>query len=249
MQLIGRNSVILKALKKRVRKRPAGEVVVDGRRLVDDLVRWRVPIRELYISRELPDDEIVGAWIEAADKTWVIHESVFDSVAPTRSAQGVLAVVEEPAWPKRTDDESVILYLEGVQDPGNLGAIIRSAAALGGHRVALSHGCADPFHSAAVRGSAGAVFRVPIERGVSALDLIAQVRISDGEAWAAGGGGVEVREWRPKTPTVLFLGAEGAGLDRQTVEAADGIVTIPLDNEVESLNVAVAAGILLEHLR
>ncbi len=222
---------------------------VDGRRFVDDLLRWRLAIRELYISQRLRDDETTHRWIAAAEESWLLHESVFDDFAPTKNSQGVLAVVDEPAFVTRTADESVILYLEGVQDPGNLGAIIRSAAALGGHRVLLSADCADPFHPAALRGSAGTVFRIPIERGVAAVELIDEVRFSGGEAWAAGSGGVEMREWRPSSPVVLCLGAEGPGLSQQTIEAADGIVTVALGNEVESLNVAVAAGILLEHLR
>ena len=113
----------------------------------------------------------------------------------------------------------------------------------------LSPRCADPFHPAAVRGSAGAVFQLPPERGVGLSTAVERVTMAGGEIWATGSSGVPVISWRPTEPTVLLLGAEGAGLGTRGFEVAGGTVTIPLDNEVESLNVAVAAGILLHHLR
>jgi len=246
MERLGRNSSRLRELRQRIRQRRAGEVVVDGRRLIGDLVRWGVPLLELYVAAGAePDPRVAGA----ALGSWEVPGTVFEGLAPTRHPQGLLAVVPEPAgrpWPASS---GVAVYLQGVQDPGNLGAIVRAAAGLGAAAVLLSEGCADPYHPAAVRGSAGGVFRVPVERGVAATDAVRRVRRPGGSVWAAAADGSPVSGWRPRRPTLLLLGAEGAGLDREALAAADGRVGIPLERDVESLNVAVAAGILLQHLR
>jgi TrmH family RNA methyltransferase len=246
MERLGRNSVRLKELRARVRERRPGEVVVDGRRLVSDLVRWGVPLLELYVAAGTEPDP---AMVRAALGVWQVEASVFEGLAPTRHPQGVLAVVGEPSgrpWPASS---GVAVFLEGLQDPGNLGAIVRSAAALGAAAVLLSEGCADPFHPAAVRGSAGGVFRVALERNAHVVRAVERVRAKGGSAWAADPAGSPLAGWRPRRPVLLLLGAEGAGLSAAATQAVDGRVAIPLERDVESLNVAVAAGILLHHLR
>jgi len=246
MERLGRNSVRLKELRARVRERRPGEVVVDGRRLVSDLVSWSVPLLELYVAAGSDHDPAV---IAAALGVWQVEASVFEGLAPTRHPQGVLAVVPEPTSRRWPASSGVAVFLEGLQDPGNLGAIVRSAAALGAAAVLLSEGCADPFHPAAVRGSAGSVFRVALERGSAVVEAAARVRAKGGSAWAADPSGSPLAGWRPRRPALLLLGAEGAGLSAAATQAVEGRVAIPLDRDVESLNVAVAAGILLQHLR
>jgi TrmH family RNA methyltransferase len=246
MEKLGKHGARLKDLRRRVRQRPDGQVVVDGRRLVADVVRWGVPVLELYLAEGIEADPEIAA---AAGEVFTVDPTVLEEIAPTRHPQGVLAVVADPrlpAWPGR---EGVAVWLDTVQDPGNLGAIVRSSAALGARTVLLSPGCADPFHHAAVRGSAGAVFRLPITREVPAVRVAERMSESSGEVWAAGPGGTPIDRWRPSRPMVLLVGAEGAGLSPEARSVATGEVTIPLDREVESLNVAVAAGILLERLR
>jgi TrmH family RNA methyltransferase len=246
MEKLGRHGARLKDLRKRVKNRPEGQVIVDGRRLVADVVRWGVPLLELYLADGLdPDPEIAAA----AGEVFTVDAPVLDDLAPTRHPQGVLAVVADPRLPPWPAREGVAVWLDTVQDPGNLGAIVRSAAALGARSVLLSPGCADHFHPAAVRGSAGAVFRLPISRDVTAARVAERIAESGGEIWAAGPGGTPLDRWQPSRPLVLLVGAEGAGLSPDALAVATGEVTIPLDREIESLNVAVAAGILLERLR
>jgi TrmH family RNA methyltransferase len=246
MERLGKHNQRLKELRRRARERRDGEVVVDGRRLIADLVRWDVPIRELYVAAGIDLDRPVRA---VSERVWEVEASVLTEVAPTRHPQGVLAVVDEPSWPPWSARSGVALWLEGVQDPGNLGAIVRAAAGLGARAVLLSPGCADPFGPLAVRGSAGAVFRIPVAREVPGLRAIERVRAHSGEAWATAAEGAAVTGWRPADPTLLLLGAEGRGLSAEVAALADGTVAIPLDRDLDSLNVAVAAGILLEQLR
>ncbi len=246
---LGRHGARVKDLRRRVKRRREDEVIVDGRRLVDDLVRWGVPIRELYLTPELVAESLTVAWQAMARSVFELEPSVLAVLAPTRSPQGVLAVAEAPRWPQWSGERGVALWLERVQDPGNLGAIVRSAAGLGAAAVLLSPGCADPFAPAAVRGSAGAAFRFPVEREVTVERVVERLRTAGGEVWASGAKGTPMSLWRPAEPCLLLVGAEGAGLAPEAAEFADGTVTIPMNRDVESLNVAVAAGILLQHLR
>ena len=239
----------MKDLRRRVKHRRAGEVIVDGRRIASDLVRWGVPLLELYLSPEAAAAPEMAELIEAAGSAYELEDSVLADLAPTRSPQGLLAVAEEPRPHRWAATGGVALWLHRVQDPGNLGAIVRSAAGLGATVVLLSPDCTDPFGPGAVRGSSGAVFRVPIERGVPAIKAVERVRSVGGEVWAAGSEGRPVAGWDPVRPCLLMLGAEGVGLSNEARDLADGDLTIPLSNEIESLNVAVAAGILLQHLR
>ncbi len=246
MEQLGKHSARVKELRRRVRDRRPGEVVVDGRRLIADLIRWGVPLRELYLEAGVePDPEVVSA----AAAVWEVDRKTLSEISPTRHPQGVLGVVEEPPSPPWPGTRGAALYLDGIQDPGNVGAIIRCAAALGANAVLLSPGCVDPFHHASVRGSAGAVFRLPVNRNVPVARVAERMGETGGEVWAAGPGGIPIDRWHPSEPTVLLLGAEGAGLSSEARTFAGGEVTIPLSGEIESLNVAVAAGILLQHLR
>ncbi len=248
MQHLGKSSVRVKDLRRRVRRRVEGEVIIDGRRLLDDLIRWDIRILELYLSAGLSQSPEAGPWIAAAEGVFEMDAEVLTGVAPTRTPQGVLAVVEAPRWPAWPASEGVGLYLEGVQDPGNLGAIVRSAAGLGAVAVLLAPECADPWGPAAVRGSAGAVFRIPVERDVPLSRAADRLRRHQGELWATGSEGQPLSVWSPSLPMLLMLGAEGQGLSPEVLAVADGTVSIPLQRGVESLNVAVAAGIVLSHL-
>jgi len=249
IERLGRHGARVKDLRRRVKHRRGGEVIVDGRRIASDLVRWGVPILELYLSPEAVVAPESAELIEAAGSVYELEESVLADIAPTRTPQGLLVVAAEPRQKRWATTGGVAVWLHRVQDPGNLGAIVRSAAGLGASAVLLSPDCTDPFGPSAVRGSSGAVFRVPIERGVPAIKAVERVRSVGGEVWAAGSDGRPVVGWKPVEPCLLMLGAEGVGLSNDARDLADGELTIPLANEVESLNVAVAAGILLQHLR
>ena len=248
MQHLGKNSARVKELRRRVRRRIKGEVIIDGAKLLDDLVRWDVGIRELYLEAGLRSSTELKIWVPAAEVVFEMDRDVLANLAPTKTPQDVLAVVDEPRWPPWPASEGVALYLEEVQDPGNLGAIIRAAAGLGAAAVLLAPDCADPWGPAAVRGSAGAVFRIPVERDVPFSRAAARVRRHRGELWATGSDGLPLGEWSPSSPMLLMLGAEGQGLSPEVLAVADGTVSIPLQRGVESLNVAVAAGILLSKL-
>jgi len=245
---LGKHSRRVKELRRRLRKRE-GEIILDGRRLLADALSSGVKPREIYCSstglgalEEMPLDASTGVFL--------LDDDLFIKLAPTRQSQGILAFATEPELNPWTMRKGLGVYLEGVQDPSNVGGIIRSAAALGADAVWLSPGCANPFTPVAVRASAGAIFRLPVERNLP-LDELFQRSIKAGAAvWAAAGGGQSIDAVdAPGGPLVLLFGAEGAGLSAAALEAADRIIGIRLDSGVESLNVSVAVGVILAAVR
>lgn len=240
----------MQRLRRLVRREDPARTVVDGLKLVLELAAAGVAIEELYATAEaepallashpLRELQARGAW-------HLVTAEALDTVAPTQHPQGVLAVV---AVPEREPEPSGIwLYLDGIQEPGNLGALVRCAAALGADGVACSADGADPFSPRAVRGAAGWSLRFPVCPGVELEPLAASFVVEGGTVAAAlGEGGQPLATWRPRPPLLLVLGSEGQGLRPAALSTCRDQVSIPLARGVESLNVAVAAGILLASL-
>jgi TrmH family RNA methyltransferase len=166
-----------------------------------------------------------------------VEPELLASVSALGSGTRVIAAWE-PRWADAAAGEACA-YLHGVGDPANVGAIVRSAAALVEGTVVLGPGCADPFSPKAVRASMGSVFAQPLVRG--SVGETPQPRV----ALAAHGG--EPLE-RIAAPVTVCLGAEREGLPREVVECCERTVTIPLRGGVESLNVAAAAAIVLQRI-
>lgn len=141
---------------------------------------------------------------------------------------------------------AVILYLDRITDPGNMGAIIRSAAWFGVNDVVLSPGCVDPFNSKSVRATAGAVFETRIYPDIGFDWLYRQFKDKKYAFIATvAGDGKSPNQWHIKGKSLIFFGQEASGLSAQILEAADLWLTIPGSGKIESLNLSVAAGVIL----
>ncbi|HEX5138421.1 MAG TPA: RNA methyltransferase [Planctomycetota bacterium] len=169
-------------------------------------------------------------------------------LAETRTPSGIFALVRDPCRPlagARLPATALVLVAAGVADPGNLGTLIRTAAALGAAAVVATAGTVEPMNPKVVRATAGALFRIPVLNG-EAADLVGMgfsLRVADA-------GGEPVSSWRTRPARLaLAVGNEPRGIDAGVRALAAGAVGIPLEAGVESLNVAVAAGILLHAIR
>ncbi|MBN1127692.1 MAG: RNA methyltransferase [Chitinispirillaceae bacterium] len=174
----------------------------------------------------------------------------FKSLAVSRTPQGIAAVVKIPEGTYTatlpSDAGGRILLLEHVQDPGNVGTLIRTAAAFGYCGVVLSDGCADPFSPKAVQGSAGAVVSVWIRRTGLYRECAAGLKGNGHGIVAATVDGMPAAPASFQPRHVLMLGSEGNGLSPQLIELASATISIPIDRtKAESLNVAIAGGILM----
>jgi RNA methyltransferase, TrmH family len=213
-------------------------VLLEGPRVVAEAVACGVEL-ELLAVREGDDFDL------PARRRVVLARPLFRSLSRTATPQGVLAVARRAldelasaraaarraGWP--------LVVLDGVQDPGNVGAICRTAAAAGAPALALVEGTADPFGPRAVRASAGNVFRLSVARaGWEELDGL------EGYG-AAAGGGASYAEAPLESAGMLVLGSEAHGIRRPGLR----LVTVPMAPGVESLNVAAAAAVLLFEVR
>jgi RNA methyltransferase, TrmH family len=237
-------------LRRRKARERTGDFVAEGVRAVEELIRSPLDVRGALVSPAL-DDAPRGVALRAAlvargVPITEVAEREFASAADTESPQGVLAVAGVPE--RGTGDilrtgTSRILVLDGVQDPGNVGTIVRSAAAFGfGATVALP-GTVDLWNAKVVRSAMGAHFtHLAFAASWDALD-----RLEGWPVWTADTGGTPIGASRPER-LMLVVGNEGAGVSAEARRRADRVISIPIA-QVESLNVAVATGILLYELR
>lgn len=220
-----------------------GVFVVEGTRWMGELARDGVTPRSLYATPSWAEADEGGELLAALGVDAVlVDESVMKAMSDTEAAPGVLAIL--PVAPRPLPAEPTLLViLDGVNNPGNLGSILRTAAAAGADGVILGPESVDPYNPKVVRGSMGAILRLPvlaanwevIHRLVSGMAVLLAAA-NDGTAYTAV-------DWRP--PSAILIGSEARGAGAQAERLATGRVTIPMHGETESLNAAMAAGILL----
>ena len=242
----------LRALQEPRGRREQGLLLLEGRHLLEEALRLRltptlVAATPAWIERHAD----LWAGLPAATRLQPLAEEALAQAASTSHPDGVLATLVPPA-PDPARRPGFVLALDGLQDPGNLGTLLRTALAAGVEEVWLGEG-ADPFSPKVLRASSGAALAMPLRR-LSAdglLELLQGPQAAGLQRVAtlvSGGRPYWELDWTQ--PTVLLLGNEGAGLDPQLAELADVRVTIPHSTAVESLNVAVAAApLLLERWR
>jgi len=246
----GRHSPVLARLRRIARGAEPDVTAVDGARLVLDLLDHGVPVEALFTTPEHLEALAGRGWLDAGERqrrVYLVEDDTLAKVAPTTTPQGLLAVVRVPQH--RLEPAGVAVYLDRVQDPGNVGAVIRSAAAFGASGVGCSPGCASPFSWRSLRASAGHALLLPVQAEAEFGPLADAFAAAGGEVAAASGrGGTPLAHWRPRRPLLLVVGNEGQGIASEIVARCDSTVTIPASPTVESLNVTVAASVILASL-
>ena len=231
---------------KRRAREQEGVFVIEGQRLAQEAIHAQAPVDAVYTVEAFADSPdgaalIVGLGALGATVTAVTPQ-VMAAMSDTETPPGILAVLPFVEWalPERL---SSLLIIDGLSTPGNLGAVLRTAAATGVEAVALAPGTVDPFNPKVVRGAMGAHFRLPIIR--PSWDAIHQIAENMAVLLADSRGDVayDAVDWRQSV--ALILGGEARGASAEAIGLADARVTIPMQRRVESLNVAVAAGVLL----
>jgi RNA methyltransferase, TrmH family len=242
-------------LRRRRARERQGLFVAEGVRAVEELLASPLLVRGLLVAPQLRDAPRGAALLEFAAQRALdlahVDEREFASAAETDSPQGVLAVAEIPE--RRLADLALadgapLVVLDAVQDPGNVGAIVRTAAALGASAVVAMPGTVDVWNAKVVRSAMGALFHTPVFMSTWAeLDTFRARHAV--VLWGADAGGMPLGGLEPPGRLALVVGNEGAGLSDDGRRRVDQFVSIPISSTVESLNVAVATGIILHRLR
>ncbi|HIV26127.1 MAG TPA: RNA methyltransferase [Candidatus Scatomonas pullistercoris] len=179
----------------------------------------------------------------------VVEDSLFVRMCDTKTPQGILSVVRMPSytWEQVTGGAApLLLVLEDLQDPGNLGTILRTAEGAGVTGVILSRGCVDLFHPKTIRSTMGSVYRVPYYCAEDLPEAVKQLKRQGVRIYAAHLEGKNSYAGEDYRGACAFLiGNEGNGLGRRISEEADCLIRIPMEGKVESLNAAVAAAVLM----
>lgn len=242
-------------LKRRKAREKRGLFVAEGVRAVEELVRSGLEVEGILVAPQVEDAPRGAQLLEAVRARALTVETVgaseFASAAETDSPQGVLALARIPSatLDEIPASESLrLLILDAIQDPGNVGTLVRTSAALGAAATISLPGTVDLWNAKVVRSAMGAHFHHTTIT-CSRDELLAFRKGRGVELWGADAGGSPVKGASIPGRLGIVVGNEGAGLTESLRSELDRIVSIPMSPGAESLNVAVAAGILLHEVR
>lgn len=220
-------------------RRDEGRALIEGPHLVAELLAAGLKPVAMLVSETGLDNREIGALLKGFDPV-VLSDSAFGSVVDAQTPPGIAAEIEIPSGNSGAGDT---VFLEGIQDPSNVGAILRSAAAFGAGRAVLDRACADPWSPKTLRAGMGAHFRLVIQQVRSLEDHLAA--FAGTLIFTVPRDGVPLGEAKLVRPLGWILGAEGQGISAAAERHAKVKITIPMAPGVESLNVAAAAAICL----
>ena len=258
----GRHNALVKELRQafaRAERTEDGSCAIEGLRIVEEATRSGLRFRAVFFkesAQNLADRLLpqIGANVD----TLLLPDKLFDDTVPSETPQGVAALVRLKEFSLADVLERLqvgpVIVLAGLQDPGNLGTILRSAEAFGSAGVILGEGTVSPFNSKVIRASAGSIFRLPVVTGKTALgkaagsleEISTKLRAQSVRLIATSSHkGTPLDQANLTGPSAIFVGSEGSGLPRSVLAQADELVAIPHMPQVESLNAGVAGSIVL----
>jgi len=225
-----------------------GLLAIEGEHLLEEAMRSGLEIKTVFLTEQ----QQIPAGVRANTEIVRLSTDIFRSVVETRSPQGIAALVAPPQFEIveifDRQHQALIVVAAGLQDPGNLGTIIRAAEAFGASGVIATPGTVSAWNQKAVRASVGSVFRLPVATAstheIAGLAAEYGVRLL-ATTGSAKGGVLRAQDVSLSEPCAFLIGNEGAGLSQEWMELGAESITIPCPGPVESLNAAVAASLLL----
>jgi len=231
-------------LKQRKYREKNNEFLIEGFHLVEEAYNSGWEIEVLIYKQSV--QSLLPNW-SAEVYSIAVDDKVFQSISQTVQPQGLAAIVKMKEWNKISDDYTVLV--DSIQDPGNLGTIIRTADAAGFTKVVLGNGTVDMYNDKVIRASQGSIFHIP----VVSKDLREEITILQSKNILVLASALEhaisYESVQVTGKSALIVGNEGSGIKKELLEVADKIVKIPIYGKAESLNVSVAAGILMYYMR
>lgn len=228
----------------------SGLIFIEGKRLAEEALRSRIEIVECFVSDDFADRSLVSEVHRQRAFVAVLSGKLFGTIADTDSPQGIVLIAKRPEVSHDFDADGarlpLVLFLNEINNPSNLGAVLRSAEAAGVTRVFVSKDSTDPFSPKALRSSMGSAFRLSLSTGCEFSDILTYAAenrfLTVGADVSATRDHTDV-DW--KTPRILVIGSEAHGLSDDQKKALDELVCIRMANDVESLNLAVSVGVIV----
>lgn len=235
----------LRGLQKAKNRREANLFLAESIKMVREAIALRL-CRMLIVDSRRQDEftEMIAKAQEGGCEVLLVTPAIIQAISEQKTPQGVLCTVEIPAQQQEISGR-LIVAMDGVQDPGNVGTILRTADAAGFDGALLSGACADLYSAKTLRATMGSVFRVPVKR---VDDLSAELETMKARGYAVVAtelGGADFYENCPHEKAVLVIGSEGNGVSQAVRDAATHHLALPMRGGAESLNAAVAAGIMI----
>ena len=256
-EISGRHNAVLKELRRAFAHGELtedGECAIEGLRIVEEAIRSGLRFRAVFFSESGKRlTERLMPQLKANVETLVLPDKLFASAVPSETPQGVAALVrlkqfklQDVLGGGQTDGRpALVVGVVGIQDPGNLGTLLRSAEAFDATGVVLGDKTVSAYNSKVVRASAGSLFRLPMVRTKS-TEVVSRLRELGIRLLATSSHqGTPLHEARLAEPLAIFIGSEAAGVPREVLSMVDEVIAIPHSSKVESLNAGVAASIVL----
>lgn len=255
LQITSSKNPLIKEIKSLHRKRGRmknNAFIIEGIKIINEAIENNYPLDKIiYTDQLLRNKEGEDFFNKLQDGYNLIYVSknVFDEISDTENPQGILAIAQ---LVYRTVDElslskkSFLLYLDELQDPGNMGTIIRTADAFNIDGIILSQGCVDPYNPKVVRATMGSIFRTPLYYATDGLDMLNSLREKGIKIYSSSlEGSIPIYEADYKESLVLVIGNESKGVREEIQALSDILIKIPMPGQAESLNAGVAASIMM----
>lgn len=231
-------------------RRQSGSYLIEGNHLIEEAHKFGQNFKALiledgYLQKLPPEKQAFFSGI--SQNSYILSSDLFKDLCQTETPQGIMAELSLEASEKELDWQGhAYLVCDQIQDPGNLGTIIRTADAAGVSGVVLTKGCVDLYNDKVIRSSQGSIWHLPII-SMESEDLIGQAQSAGLKIYTSAlhARSISYRQADYTCPYLMIVGNEGQGVSAQWLEVADEILTIPMPGQAESLNVAIATGILL----
>lgn len=231
----------VKALYKRKGRKESGCFILEGWHLLEEALKAEAKIEQIFVleSQQERLQEVEGIPV------YCVTESVLKAMSSAEKPQGVLAIARQWEYPELTL-EGAWVFLDRVQDPGNVGTIIRTADAAGYQGVVLGEGCVDLYNDKVLRSMQGSQYHIPVYEK-SLTEIISQFKAQSGKVYGTklDRNAQDYRKVHPKGNYAILMGNEGKGVAKELLDQTDQNVFIPMRGQAESLNVAIATAILL----
>ena len=229
------------------------EFVLEGIRLIEDAINAGAIPKEIFYGEGLLKREVgerlLARLSSLGSDMFMVEDVLLERLADTVTPQGIIGTFEAP---KASFDDFItfkekgLLVLDALQDPGNTGTLIRTAAAFDFSGILLLPGCSDAYNPKTLRATAGSIFRIPVVKSSSTYEAIQKIRASGFKLIVAHSGeGKFIDEIDLGRYPAIVVGNEGHGPSKEIMEFADELVMLPMANNVESLNAAVAGSLLI----